>query len=105
MLLHALNPYGFAWDRRVNEDNADINRNFVDFTHPPENEAYEALAAEIAPRDISPDAMREGQREAHGLSAKSTAPSRCRKRSPAASTNFPTESITAARARAGRRRC
>src|SRR5689334_3816107 len=25
VMLHALNPYGFAWDRRVNEDNADIN--------------------------------------------------------------------------------
>jgi hypothetical protein len=57
VLLHALNPYGFSWDRRVNEDNADINRNFVDFTHPPRNEPYERLAAEISPRDISPNAM------------------------------------------------
>jgi len=40
VLLHALNPYGFSWDRRVNEDNADINRNFVDFADPPANEAY-----------------------------------------------------------------
>jgi len=58
VLLHALNPYGFSWDRRVNEDNADINRNFVDFTHPPENKPYETLAAEISPRDISPSAMK-----------------------------------------------
>ena len=28
LLLHAVNPYGFAWDRRVSEDNVDINRNF-----------------------------------------------------------------------------
>jgi len=29
VLLHALNPYGFAWIRRVNEDNADLNRSFL----------------------------------------------------------------------------
>lgn len=27
LLLHALNPYGFAWLRRVNENNVDPNRN------------------------------------------------------------------------------
>src|SRR5258706_9790264 len=59
ILLHALNPYGLSWDRRVNEDNADINRNFVDFSNPPRNEAYAALAAEISPRDISEVAMRK----------------------------------------------
>ncbi len=32
-LVHALNPYGFAYDRRVNEDNVDLNRNFVDFSN------------------------------------------------------------------------
>ncbi len=30
LLIHALNPYGFAWTRRVTEDNVDLNRNFVD---------------------------------------------------------------------------
>lgn len=29
VLIHALNPYGFAWLRRVNEDNVDLNRNFL----------------------------------------------------------------------------
>lgn len=29
VLLHALNPYGFAWVRRVNERNVDLNRNFL----------------------------------------------------------------------------
>src|SRR5579864_67107 len=58
VLLHALNPYGFSWDRRVNEDNADVNRNFVDFRHPPENRPYEMLAEDIAPRDISTGAMK-----------------------------------------------
>jgi hypothetical protein len=58
VLLHALNPFGFSWDRRVNEDNADINRNFVNHKHPPRNEAYDALADAIAPRDISPAAIK-----------------------------------------------
>ena len=35
LLLHALNPYGFSHLRRTNEDNADLNRNFVDFSAPP----------------------------------------------------------------------
>lgn len=29
LLIHALNPYGFAWNRRCNEDNIDLNRNFL----------------------------------------------------------------------------
>ena len=58
VLLHALNPFGFAWDRRVNEDNADINRNFVDHTKPPGNAAYDLLADDIAPKDISQDAIK-----------------------------------------------
>src|SRR5665213_261810 len=29
VLVHALNPYGFSWQRRVNENNVDLNRNFI----------------------------------------------------------------------------
>ena len=29
VFIHTLNPYGFAWSRHVNEDNIDLNRNFV----------------------------------------------------------------------------
>ena len=29
LLLHGLNPYGFAWLRRVDESNIDLNRNFL----------------------------------------------------------------------------
>jgi hypothetical protein len=28
LLTHAINPHGFAWIRRVTEDNVDLNRNF-----------------------------------------------------------------------------
>jgi hypothetical protein len=29
VFVHALNPYGFAWGRRWNEENIDLNRNFL----------------------------------------------------------------------------
>lgn len=40
VLIHALNPYGFANLRRVNEDNVDLNRNFLLAGEP-----YEGAAA------------------------------------------------------------
>ncbi len=49
VFVHAFNPYGFAWVRRVNEDNVDLNRNFCDLGHPPANSAYDELAATLAP--------------------------------------------------------
>lgn len=66
VLVHALNPFGFAWNRRVNEDNADVNRNFVDHRNPPENAAYDSLADVIAPKEISDETM---QRADEALSA------------------------------------
>jgi hypothetical protein len=50
LLIHALNPYGFAYDRRVNEDNVDLNRNFVDHSRPPkDDEDYRALHDALVP--------------------------------------------------------
>lgn len=50
MAVHAINPHGFAWLRRVTEDNVDLNRNFVDFDAPlPENPGYEELAEALCP--------------------------------------------------------
>lgn len=44
VMVHLINPWGCAWLRRVNEDNIDLNRNYLDFTRPlPQNQAYEAL--------------------------------------------------------------
>jgi hypothetical protein len=58
ILIHAINPNGFAWGRRVTEENVDLNRNFVDFTKPsPANPDYEALAQHINPRHWSPEAI------------------------------------------------
>lgn len=50
LYIHALNPYGFAWLRRVNEQGVDLNRNGVDFTQAlPHNSAYAQLADSILP--------------------------------------------------------
>lgn len=55
VMIHALNPYGFANLRRTNEDNVDLNRNFLDFTAPlPENQDYDRLADVIAPKSFAP---------------------------------------------------
>ena len=62
VLIHAINPYGFAWDRRVNEDNVDLNRNFLDHTRPhPKNPGYEELFDAINPRDLTPETMAESR--------------------------------------------
>ncbi len=54
ILVHGLNPHGFAWDRRVTEENVDLNRNFIDWNaERPRNEHYILLADAIAPKDIS----------------------------------------------------
>jgi hypothetical protein len=48
LLVHAVNPYGFAWLRRVTEENVDLNRNWVDF-----NPGYEDLSEALCPSDWS----------------------------------------------------
>lgn len=52
--VHAINPFGFAWLRRTNEQNIDINRNWIDFGGPlPENPLYDELAEDLCPDDWS----------------------------------------------------
>jgi hypothetical protein len=34
LFVHAVNPYGMSWYRRVNSQNVDLNRNGVDFSKP-----------------------------------------------------------------------
>nr|ADQ39291.1 hypothetical protein nle12_2 [uncultured bacterium] len=54
LIYHALNPYGFSYLRRFNEDNIDLNRNFVEHSDPyPVNEGYEALARLMEPESLS----------------------------------------------------
>ena len=54
LVIHAINPHGFAWLRRVTEDNVDLNRNYVDFAKPlPQNPAYDEIAWAVCPADWS----------------------------------------------------
>ena len=64
LLLHAINPYGFAHRTRTTENNVDLNRNFVDFSaRLPRNDAYLELHDAICPREWSDAARAAAQRE------------------------------------------
>lgn len=53
LLVHALNAYGFAWDRRVTEEGCDLNRNCLDFNAPvPVNAAYSEVAPHLVPQAL-----------------------------------------------------
>lgn len=53
LMIHAINPVGFAHLRRVDENNVDPNRNFLDHSKPhPQNLAYDALADFIEPLSV-----------------------------------------------------
>ena len=50
LIVHAVNPWGFAWCRRVDEQGIDVNRNFIDFSLPlPINAGYRELAHALVP--------------------------------------------------------
>jgi uncharacterized protein DUF2817 len=56
LAIHAINPHGFAWLRRVTEENVDLNRNFVDHGKTlPGNDGYEELHDAICPREWNAD--------------------------------------------------
>jgi hypothetical protein len=63
LLVHAVNPHGFAWLRRVTHENIDLNRNWIDFDRPlPENPQYEKLRTAILPSDWSDASQAECKR-------------------------------------------
>ena len=54
LFIHAINPYGFAWTRRVTEEGNDLNRNYVDHSKPyPLNQGYLDIADWLVPQDFS----------------------------------------------------
>nr|WP_295081963.1 M14 family metallopeptidase [uncultured Roseateles sp.] len=62
LYLHALNPYGFSWWRRVTQEGVDLNRNFHDFAHHqplPHNAGYEEIANALLPTHWPPSAADE----------------------------------------------
>jgi hypothetical protein len=63
LIVHAINPYGFAWTRRVTEDNVDLNRNFVDHDKAyPKNDGYLAIADAILPQAWNEESKAATQR-------------------------------------------
>ena len=74
LYIHALNPWGFSFGRRVTREGVDLNRNFVDFSLPrPRNPGYEQLAAHLLPDAWPPAAADEDAITAyantHGMGA------------------------------------
>lgn len=72
LYIHALNPHGFSWVRRVTHENVDLNRNFQDFSQPlPVNHAYADLHGLLLPTQWPPSADNAGAIgayiETHGL--------------------------------------
>jgi hypothetical protein len=58
VLVHALNPWGVSHGSRTNEENVDVNRNFVDFSVPyMRNVAYDAIFSALCPDDWTDDAL------------------------------------------------
>jgi len=71
LFIHALNPWGFAWLRRTNEDGVDLNRNFIDFSaRPPDNPGYAELAAAIVPRELDPSSVARAEASLASYAAK-----------------------------------
>ena len=68
VFLHALNPYGFSYLHRTNEDNVDMNRNFRDFTTPPApNSNYADVHGFIVPGMWPPSTDNEAKIAAYVL--------------------------------------
>ncbi|MCI0508217.1 MAG: M14 family metallopeptidase [Gammaproteobacteria bacterium] len=48
IIIHALNPWGFAWLRRYDHEGIDLNRNFIDFNATlPQNKNYDLIHKDL----------------------------------------------------------
>lgn len=68
LIVHAINPWGFAHGARTNENNVDLNRNFLpsdyERAHPPETETYhDALTL----KDLSAEGLQQANEKIRGL--------------------------------------
>ncbi len=71
LLVHGVNPFGFAWGLRGSENNVDLNRNWLDHSLPhPENTLYEQIHPLLCPRKINDKAMTRLLEEGSQLIAK-----------------------------------
>jgi len=77
LVVHAVNPWGFAHRTRTTENNVDINRNFIDFAAAPlrHNPIYAELHPALCPDDWTAETIAAGRsaiqraNEAHGVPA------------------------------------
>ncbi|WP_447917837.1 M14 family metallopeptidase [Achromobacter aegrifaciens] len=75
LLVHAVNPYGFSWLARTNEDNVDLNRNDQSFDGRPlpHNPGYAEIHDLLLPAEWPPTATNAARIDAyiaeHGRSA------------------------------------
>ena len=76
LFIHAINPFGFSWCRRVTEEGCDLNRNYIDFTKPlPPNEGHDKLVDYFVPSSLDAETMEEAEieinnyRKTHGEKA------------------------------------
>ena len=76
LIVHAINPHGFAWQRRTTEEGVDLNRNCIGFSDGlPGNAGYDELATAFVPASLdaqtlaAADARIEAYRTAHGQRA------------------------------------
>lgn len=53
LLVHSLNPWGYAWGRRVNENGVDLNRNFRNHRQAFDNGDYREIEHLAVPRRVS----------------------------------------------------
>ncbi len=60
LLIHALNPWGYAWSRRTDHQNIDLNRNFIDFGQPlPYNHEYSLIESDLLAHTADRDSVIE----------------------------------------------
>ncbi len=63
VLVHGINPYGFAHATRTTENNVDLNRNFVDFTKSlPKNPGYLEIHDFLCPEEWTAESQAAADR-------------------------------------------
>ncbi len=71
LMIHAVNPFGFAWCLRGTENNVDLNRNWLDHDAPyPENPLYEQVHSVLCPKHMNEKAIQRLLSEGARLIAK-----------------------------------
>lgn len=66
LMIHPLNPFGYAWSRRCDEQGIDLNRNFIDFSQAlPGSDGYSLLQPLLSRATTTAQRQRLFQQFAH----------------------------------------